>query len=140
MDEHVGLWETVGRFWAEERQGGRSVALSAWLLTSEDKEVAEAVARLYGGKSRNYGQQTDTFEVLLDSDNIAVHVDGPASVINRLVLKEGRELGHVCNGVRFLEPMADVGQPCGCSGNITPSNTATAFHAQLARIGGERLA
>ncbi|MFC4611231.1 hypothetical protein ACFO9E_26055 [Streptomyces maoxianensis] len=100
------------------------MALSAWLLTSEDKEVAETVARLYGGKSRNCEQQTDTFEVLLDSDNIAVHVDGPASVINRLVLEEGQEPGHVCNGVRYLEPMADVGRPCGCPGTLFERKTA----------------
>lgn len=118
MDENSGPGEIVGRFWAEERRGGSSRALSAWLLTSEDKEVAETVARLHGGRLRKRERQTDSFGVLLASDSIEVYVSGPTSVINRMRVDDGRGSAHVCDGVRFLEPMVDVGELCGCPGAL----------------------
>ncbi|WP_411977214.1 hypothetical protein [Streptomyces decoyicus] len=107
----------VGTFRSEEeRCGGSSVALSSWLVTTTNEEVAVTVSGLYGGRPRRRDRQQEAIELMLDRDAIAVNIDGPGSVINRMVLEqeEGRGPIHVCDGSNLLEPMGNAGDPCGC--------------------------
>ncbi|MFF4607168.1 hypothetical protein ACFY12_31090 [Streptomyces sp. NPDC001339] len=121
MTEGIRSGTAVGSFWAEEeRCGGRAVALPSWLLTTSNEEVAATVARLYGGQSRSRDRQQDLFELTLDNDAIAVNVDGPEAVVNRLVLQQVEEHApiHVCDGFNFLQPMDNAGDPCGCPESV----------------------
>ncbi|MGP3948564.1 recombination directionality factor [Streptomyces sp. 7N604] len=118
MAEDHGWGEPVGQLRAEEVSNGRSVALPAWLLTTRSREVAEILAQLYAGKARDCRRQGVIFEILLHKDSIVVNVDSNAFMTNRMVLRDGQDCIHVCDGSKYLEPMPEVGAPCGCSADI----------------------
>lgn len=119
MAEGMGFGTIVGRFRAEEeRRDGQLAALPSWLLTTQHEEVAVLVAELYGGRPRGGDQQRGTFELMLEKDEIAVNVDGPRSVVNRLVAGERHSPTHVCDGSIFLDPMDIAGHPCGCPESV----------------------
>ncbi|MFD3418804.1 hypothetical protein [Streptomyces decoyicus] len=96
------------------------MALSSWLVTTTNKEVAATVSGLYGGRLRRTDRQQEVFELMLDRDAIAVNIDGPGSVVNRMVLEqeEGRGPIHVCDGSNLLEPMDSAGDLCGCPKSV----------------------
>lgn len=94
--------------------------LPSWLVTTRNEEAATTLARLYSGLHRIHGRQQESIELKLGSDAIAVNVDGPGSVINRMVLEQGEGLGplHVCDGSSLLEPMNKAGDRCGCPESV----------------------
>ncbi|MFI2261348.1 hypothetical protein [Streptomyces tubercidicus] len=89
-------------------------------MTTTNEEVAATVAGLYGGRPRSRDRQQEAFELMLDRDAIAVNIDGPRSVINRMVLEQGEGHGpiHVCDGSNLLEPMDNAGDLCGCPESV----------------------
>ncbi|MCZ0992315.1 hypothetical protein O1L44_02935 [Streptomyces noursei] len=121
MTEGIRPGQTAGSFRAEEeRCDGRTVDLPSWLVTTANEQVSATVAGLYGGRPRSRDRQQGSFELTLDSGAVAVSVDGSGGVVNRLVLDAGEERGptHICDGLNFLEPMDNAGDPCGCPDSL----------------------
>ncbi|MFE7319041.1 hypothetical protein ACFU7T_38965 [Streptomyces sp. NPDC057555] len=111
MDEETN--SVAGRFWTGEDSTGNVLSPSAsWLVTTQDRGVAEAISNLYGGRPRPRPERDRIHELQLERRDIAVITDGP--LVNRLLLTHGGEVIHTCDGFHFLEPMPKAGQPCGC--------------------------
>ncbi|MEV3856081.1 hypothetical protein AB0J38_17370 [Streptomyces sp. NPDC050095] len=105
----------VGRFRAGQLLNNRPVALSAWRVTTGDPDVADEVARLFGGTPQEWETtKEDNREVLTGADSVRVIVAGADAISARMALYGMQGPIHVCDGVEFLEPEEDRGKPCGC--------------------------
>ncbi|MFD9813973.1 hypothetical protein [Streptomyces sp. NPDC059080] len=105
----------VGRFRAGQLLNNRPVALSAWRVTTGDPDVADEVARLYGGAPQEWETtKEDNREVLTGADSVRIIVDGADAISARMALYGMQGPIHVCDGVEFLDPEEDRGKPCGC--------------------------
>ncbi|MEW2134328.1 hypothetical protein [Streptomyces sp. NPDC005435] len=114
MTQVHGCEELVGQITAEEWRTGRLGALRAWLLTTKSRAVAERVAELYQGETARAASGGDLQARKLRAESIAVIVANKTRVRRRLTLQNERGLVHACNGSRFLPPMPDEGEVCGC--------------------------
>ncbi|MBO0654046.1 hypothetical protein J1792_15070 [Streptomyces triculaminicus] len=107
--------DTVGRFRSGRMAGNRPESLSAWRVTTGDPEVADAVAKTYGGRPEEWETSAeDRLEVLTEADAMKIIIDGPQAIRSRMVLWGRQGPIHECDGVEFLSPEEDKGTPCGC--------------------------
>ncbi|MEU2223028.1 hypothetical protein [Streptomyces sp. NPDC018347] len=121
----VSASDPVGRFHVARQQGGRPIAVPAWLVTTENPAVADAVGGLYGGVP----QLLDTgdehvVEVLTRREHIPVLLGGRGAVSLRMVMRGAGETFHVCDGTRFLEPAGARGSLCGCPASLAERKAA----------------
>ncbi len=73
----------VGHFQVGRQVDGRPVAVSSWRITTGDRDVADALAGLYGGQPELTGQGAGRgYEVLTRCESISVVLTGgqPVSV------------------------------------------------------------
>ncbi|MFJ9671099.1 hypothetical protein ACIRP5_09975 [Streptomyces sp. NPDC101221] len=105
----------VGRFRSGRMVGNRPESLGSWRITTGDPEVADKVSELYGGKPAEWETTGEDFnEVITETDKVLIVVDGPGALTADMKLWGRSGLIHHCDGVEFLSPDEDKGQPCGC--------------------------
>ncbi|WP_116210118.1 hypothetical protein [Streptomyces olivoreticuli] len=107
--------DTVGRFRSGRMAGNRPESLSTWRVTTGDPEVADAIAKAYGGSPEAWETSAeDGLEVVTEAESVKIIIDGTHTVRSRMVLWGRQGPIHECDGVEFLSPEEDRGQPCGC--------------------------
>lgn len=108
--------DIVGRFRSGRQEGRTPIALDEWRVTTGDPEVADAVSSLMGGTVEEWETQgEDNLEILTDKDAVKVLVSGVDALEADFKLwGMGGTIIHHCDGVAFLSPDEDRGNPCGC--------------------------
>jgi hypothetical protein len=105
----------VGRFRSGRLSGNRPQALNEWRVTTGDPVVAEEIARLMGGTAEEWEtDKEDNLEVLTDSASVEIIIESSDKIDASMKLFGMTGLVHHCDGVEFLSPDEDKGQPCGC--------------------------
>ncbi|QPB09714.1 recombination directionality factor [Streptomyces phage Shaeky] len=105
----------VGRFRSGRMVGNRPESLATWRVTTGDPEVAEKVSELMGGTSNEWETTGEDFnEIITETDKVLIVIDGPGALTADMKLWGRSGLIHHCDGVEFLSPDEDKGQPCGC--------------------------
>ncbi|WP_194292724.1 recombination directionality factor, partial [Streptomyces katsurahamanus] len=105
----------VGRFRSGRMVGNRPESLATWRVTTGDPAVADAVSKLMGGTSSEWETTGEDFnEIVTETDKILVVIDGSQGVKADMQLWGRSGLIHHCDGVEFLSPEEDKGEPCGC--------------------------
>lgn len=109
---------SVGRIHLGTVRGGRPMTLESWRFTTGDREIASALAQLFGGSPHEYDPEKEfNLEIVTDADSIPVIVDGPDAIRALGEIWINGKLTHRCDGVSFVtghpEP-ALIGLPCGC--------------------------
>lgn len=107
--------DTVGRFRSGMMDGKQPVSLDTWRVTTGDPEVAETIAATLGGTPQEWETTgEDSTEIVTDASTVRVIIDGPEAIESDLKLWANGHILHHCDGVEFLSPDEDAGQPCGC--------------------------
>jgi hypothetical protein len=103
------------RFRSGMHRGGKPIAISEWRVTTGDRDVAETVAHLYGGKVEYWEtSKEDYLEVLTSASKIQIVIDGPQAILERNILWGRNGPLHECDGQYLLNPEKDAGKECGC--------------------------
>ncbi|MER6913395.1 hypothetical protein ABT354_17150 [Streptomyces sp. NPDC000594] len=98
--------------------------MGAWLVATEDDQVASAVVDLYGGMPKPSSSRAGAvIEVLTSSDRVMVLLE-EVSVAFRMVAAGVDESLHACDGDRFVEPAAKRGTACGCPPSLSDRRAA----------------
>jgi hypothetical protein len=115
--------DTVGTFHSGhmvENAKGKMVpeALSAWKFSTADRNVADAIAQLFGGSVVVDDESTkeNYISVYTEASKIPVILDAESIDADFKEWKGGK-LVHHCTGSKFLShPLDDkkIGTPCGC--------------------------
>lgn len=107
--------DTVGRFHSGRMVDGTPEQLAEWRVTTGDPDVAEAVAKLFGGSPVETDSTAENYiEVQTSHDRIAVLLSGPDAITADMKLWNRNQLIHHCDGVEYLSPDEDRGKACGC--------------------------
>lgn len=107
----------------------KPVALAHWRVLTGDPSVASAISQLMGGNPEEYDPtKEENLHVLTESSSVEVVINGSKAVEDKLILWGRSGPIHECDGVSFLSPDDQKGQPCGC-----PSTMAE--RKELARQG-----
>ena len=110
----TSAYDVVGRFRSGMQENGVPTTLENWRVTVSDPEVGHAIASMYGGTPREWETtKEDALEVLTNTDNVGIIVDGPDAISAKMVLWANGIKFHECDGVSFLNE-DQRGQPCGC--------------------------
>lgn len=105
----------VGRFRSGRLVGKQPESLNSWRVTTGDPVVAEKVAALFGGAPEKWDtEKEDSTEVLTDAASVAIIIENSDAVDASMKLFGMSGLVHHCDGVRYLSPDEDKGEPCGC--------------------------
>ncbi|GAA4852326.1 recombination directionality factor [Saccharopolyspora rosea] len=92
----------------------KPLALSQWRFTTDDREVGERIAQLFGGTPEEWDtDKPNNVQVLSESSRVGLVLDGPEALRSRMVLWGRKGIIHACDGVYFVDG-EDRGQPCGC--------------------------
>lgn len=107
--------DTVGRFRTGRQVKGQPESLSAFRITTNEPDTAEAIAALYGGIPGEWETSGEDFnEVLTEADKILIVLSGPSAL--KFDMRSYSRTGHLthhCDGVESLLD-TDKGKPCGC--------------------------
>ncbi|WP_326687224.1 MULTISPECIES: hypothetical protein [unclassified Streptomyces] len=115
----------VGHFHVGRQVGGRPVAVSSWRITTGDRDVADALAGLYGGQPGLTGEGAGRgYEVLTRGESVSVVLTGGQPVAVRMVMRAAGEVFHVCDGVNLLDSTGAEGGPCGCPATVEERKAA----------------
>lgn len=107
--------DTVGRFHSGKSVNDVPIALSEWKISTGDPDVADAVARLFGGTPVETDSTSENFiEVETERATVLVILAGPEAVYSDLKLWNRSKLVHHCDGIEFLSPDERKGKRCGC--------------------------
>lgn len=94
---------------------GKPRSLPAWRVTTGRPKTAEAIALLMGGASAEYdASKEENLHVLTEADSVEVVIDGSHAIEDKMILWGPRGPVHECDGVSFLSPAEERGNPCGC--------------------------
>ncbi|MFB7919377.1 hypothetical protein [Streptomyces sp. NPDC056061] len=105
----------VGRFRSGRLVGKAPEALNKWRITTGDPVVAAKVSALFGGVSEEWDtEKEDSLEVLTDAASVEIIIESSDAVDASMKLFGMQGLAHHCDGVKFLSPDEDRGEPCGC--------------------------
>lgn len=102
----------------------KPMSLSEWRFTTDDPEVGNRIAELYGGEVEEWDtEKTNNLQVLTPATSVDIVLDAPESLYARMVLWGRKGIIHACDGMYFLEG-EDRGQPCGCPPEFTARKAA----------------
>jgi hypothetical protein len=111
--------DLVGRFRAGIVVGRLPQALSEWRVTTDDADVADRLAELYGGTPEEWDtDKSDNVQVLTDAKSVKVVIEKATDLTARMALYGNAGPIHVCDGAYHVEghPEAEeIGEPCGCA-------------------------
>lgn len=86
-----------------------------WRVTTGDPEIADKVSELYGGAPEEWDTpKDDCLQVLTNAKAVPIVVSGSDAIEDRLILWGRQGPIHECDGMYFLSPEEDAGQPCKC--------------------------
>jgi len=91
------------------------VSLANWRVVTDNPEVAQGIAELFGGTPDEFDPtKAQNWHVLTDAPSVEIVVDGSKAVEDKLV-QWGGPGGpvHECDGMYSLLP-ENKGEPCGC--------------------------
>lgn len=101
--------------------GGRLTTFTEWRFTTGNREIADAIAELYGGAPREWETaHDDGLEILTNTSSLEIVLAGPQAIRDPMEQwdRNTNQLVHRCDGVSFLEnpfrPQDEPGTPCGC--------------------------
>jgi hypothetical protein len=131
MANNIGrIWETdpdskprerqfsddyVGRFRSGRLVGKQPESLNAWRVTTGDPVVADKIASLMGGEPEEWDtDKEDNIEILSDAASVEIIIESSDKIDASMKLFGMSGLVHHCDGVEFLSPEEDKGEPCGC--------------------------
>lgn len=107
---------TVGRLHSGKLVDGEAVSLDHWEVSTGDADTANLLGELFRaevvdtfGKEENHLRVEDT-----RTDRLEVIISGPGALTSDLKLWVNGNLFHHCDGVSYLSPSENAGQPCGC--------------------------
>lgn len=104
--------DIVGRFRSGAQVNDRPMALDAWRITTGDPEVAEEIARLFGGEPQEWDTKSEEkLEVYTDQESIDIVLDGTRSVRSEMVLWGKKGKIRSCDGATQKN---DEKSPCAC--------------------------
>ncbi|MCM2391740.1 hypothetical protein [Streptomyces albipurpureus] len=107
--------DIVGRFRSGRLVGKQPEALNAWRVTTGDPVVAETIVELFGGSPEEWDtDKEDNLEVLTDAASVEIIIESSDKIDASMKLFGMSGLAHHCDGVEYLSPDEDKGQPCGC--------------------------
>jgi hypothetical protein len=90
-------------------------SLAEWRVTTGDPDTADAIAQLYGGKAEEWDTpKDDALQVLTTAGTVQIVLSGADAIRDKLVLWGRQGPVHECDGMYFLSPEEDAGNPCGC--------------------------
>lgn len=79
--------DIVGRFRSGYQVHGRPQALDAWRVTSDDPEVTERIAAMFGGDPQEWDAKgSDNQEVFTEAKSVDIILHGPKALRQRMVL------------------------------------------------------
>lgn len=111
--------DVVGKFKGGKVIGRRPLALSEWRVVSDDEDVADRMAELYGGELTVSPDEDarDRYDVETTSAEVAIIIETADALRSRMALYGSNGPIHVCDGAYFVpgHPVEDkVGAECGC--------------------------
>ncbi|MEO6089268.1 MAG: hypothetical protein ABIQ18_39765 [Umezawaea sp.] len=111
--------DVVGKFKGGKLVGRRPMALSEWRVISDDPDVADRIAELFGGEAVDSGDEEarDRYEVMSEAESVLVVVESAEALRSRMALYGLQGPLHVCDGAYLIagHPEEDrIGQPCEC--------------------------
>lgn len=108
------LDDVVGRFRGGLMQGRRPVALSEWRVTTDDPDVADRIAELYGGTPEEWDtEKADNTQVMTTAATVPIIIEKADDLRSRMALYGLQGPLHLCDGAYSLSE-EDKGKPCGC--------------------------
>jgi len=105
-------FDVVGRFRAGHMIKNRPQTLSEWRVTTDDPEVAEVVADLFGGKPQNWDNDKQPWEVFTTAASVPIIVE---KVFSSMTLWGRAGPIRKCDGQTLTYPEDQAGQPCECA-------------------------
>ncbi|MFE5093251.1 hypothetical protein ACFRCI_23540 [Streptomyces sp. NPDC056638] len=105
----------VGRFRSGRLVGKQPESLNDWRVTTGDPVVAAKISELLGGVSEEWDtEKEDNLEILTNSASVDIIIESSDSLDASMKLFGMSGLVHHCDGVKYLSPDEDKGEPCGC--------------------------
>lgn len=107
--------DLVGTLRAGYVNNGRPVSLDEWRFTSDDPEVAEAIADLYGGdvneltKTKQNGDEVKEYEVFTKAKSLDIILEGEESISSEFTWWANGELLGRGDGTTMEDGTADPG-------------------------------
>ena len=106
-------FDVVGRFRAGHMIGKRPQSLHEWRVTSDDKEVVEAVTEIYGGTAQDWDNEKQPFEAFTDAKSLDIIVE---RIFSGMTLWGRAGAIHRCDGETITYPEEQAGQKCNMAG------------------------
>lgn len=107
--------DIAGRFRSGRLVGKMPESLNTWRITTGDPSVADELAKLLGGEPEEWDtDKEDNLEVLTTSASVAIIIESSDKIDASMKLFGSNGLVHHCDGVTFLSPEEDKGEPCHC--------------------------
>jgi len=95
-------------------QGRRPVALSEWRVTTDDPDVSDRIAELFGGTPEEWDtEKSDNIQVLTTTASVPIIIEKADDLRTRMALYGLQGPIHLCDGAYSLAD-EDRGEPCGC--------------------------
>lgn len=110
--------DLVGRFRSGAQVNDTPISLDAWRVTTDDSDVADAVAAILGAKAGPQEWPTkgdDSIEVYTEAETIEVILDGTSAIQTAMALYGRNGLIHKCDGETVVAGQGE-GQPCPMAG------------------------
>ncbi|WP_327379416.1 recombination directionality factor [Streptomyces sp. NBC_01212] len=105
----------VGRFRSGRLVGKAPESLNEWRVTTGDPVVAARIADLLGGAPEEWDtEKEDSTEILTTSASVEIIIENSDALDASMKLFGMSGLVHHCDGVKFLSPDEEKGDPCGC--------------------------
>ena len=105
-------YDVVGRFRAGHMIGKRPQTLSEWRVTTDDPEVADKIAALYGGKAQTWDNERQPHEVFTTATTIPVIVE---KIFSSMTLWGRAGAIRKCDGNTLTYPEDQAGKACECA-------------------------
>ncbi|MGO1050758.1 recombination directionality factor [Crossiella sp. CA198] len=111
---NVFMDDIVGRFRGGMLVGRRPVALAEWRVTTDDPDVADRIAELFGGTAEEWDtDRADNRQVMTETAAVSIVIEQADHLRARMVLLGLQGPVHQCDGMYSLAD-DDRGEPCGC--------------------------
>jgi hypothetical protein len=92
--------------------GKRPQTLSEWRVTTDDPEVAETIAEMFGGKAQEWDNERQPWEVFTTATSVPIIVE---KVFSSMVLWGRAGPIRRCDGQTLTYPEDQAGQQCECA-------------------------
>jgi hypothetical protein len=105
-------FDVVGRFRAGHMINKRPQSLSEFRVTSDDPEVIDVVAEMFGGKRQTWDSEKQPYEVFTNASSVPIIVE---RIFSNMVLWGRQGAIRKCDGQTLTYPEDQAGSPCECA-------------------------